>query len=96
VPQVLAEFDRDQVAGAFRSLHGMRDEQALHALQAKCELTLKKVLETIRPASTVRPSLRSGSGTRFSRSRRLSRKESPDSCPLPRSGFFPSRSPRMP
>jgi hypothetical protein len=54
VPQVLAEFDRDQVAGAFRSLHGMRDEQALHALQAKCELTLKKVLETIPLAGTVR------------------------------------------
>jgi hypothetical protein len=53
VPQVLAEFDRDQVAGAVGSLHGMRDGQALHALQAKCELTLKKVLETIPSASTV-------------------------------------------
>jgi hypothetical protein len=42
------------VTGSFGSLHGMRDEQALHALQAKCELTLKKVLETIPPAGTVR------------------------------------------
>jgi hypothetical protein len=31
----------------------MRDEQALHALQAKCELTLKKALEIIPSASTV-------------------------------------------
>jgi len=53
VPQHRAEFDRDQVTGSFGSLHGMRDEQALHALQAKCELTLKKVLETIPPAGTV-------------------------------------------
>jgi hypothetical protein len=37
VPQHRAEFDRDEVTGSFGSLHGMRDEQALHALQAKCE-----------------------------------------------------------
>jgi hypothetical protein len=53
IPQVLAEFDRDQVAGTFGCLHTREVEQALHALQAKCELTLKKVLETIRPAGTV-------------------------------------------
>jgi hypothetical protein len=36
-PQVLAEFDRDQMTRAFRSLHTREVEQALHALQAKCE-----------------------------------------------------------
>ena len=35
IPQVLAEFDRDQVAGTFRCLHTREVEQALRAVQAE-------------------------------------------------------------